>query len=255
MRAVLVLLVGTLLLATALVARAPATLLDARLDAATAGRLRLVDAAGTLWNGTGELRLIPGETAAPVAWHVDAWPLVTGELRGTIALAGAAPASFVLARRDAEVRDLAMELPAQALLRALGSPAIVVAGGQLAVRAPRLASHERRIEGDLGVRWSGASLSLPGLPGLAQSSALALGEVRFDATGQADALAGPLSNVGGDVELKGNASTTIDGKLRGDVTLTPRPGLDAERASAIKSLLSMATQPDAAGAYRIVFTQ
>jgi hypothetical protein len=82
-----------------------------------------------------------------------------------------------------------MELPAQALLRALGSPAIVVAGGQLAVRAPRLASHERRIEGDLGVRWSGATLSLSGL---AQSSVLALGEVRFDATGQADA---PMDSV------------------------------------------------------------
>jgi general secretion pathway protein N len=251
-RAALVLLVGALLLATALVVRAPATLLDARLDAATGGRLRLVEAAGTLWDGSGELRLTPGDTALPVAWHIDAWPLATGELRGTIAVAGAAPASFRLARRDAELRDLAIELPAQTLLRATGSPPIVVAGGQLAVRVPRLASNERRIEGNLGVRWSGASLSVPGF---AQPSVLALGEVRFDATGQADALAGPLSNVGGDVELKGNASTTVDGKARVDVMLTPRPGLDAERASALKSMLSVVAQPDATGAYRIVLAQ
>ncbi|MEP6943459.1 MAG: type II secretion system protein N [Betaproteobacteria bacterium] len=251
MRAGLIFLVGVLLLVTALVARAPATLLDARLDAATRGRLRLVDAAGTLWDGTGELRLTPGESALPVAWRVDAWPLLTGELRGTIALAGAAPAAFMVDRRDAEVRDLGVELPAQAVLRALDAP-MIVAGGQVALRTPRLAWRAERIDGELGVRWSAASVSLAGLP-MAQSPALALGDVRFDATGQADALSGPLSNVGGEVELSGSASTSVGGKARVDVSLTPRAGLDAERASALKSMLSAVAQPDAAGAFRIVW--
>jgi general secretion pathway protein N len=251
-RAGLVFLVAALLLVTALVARAPATLLDARVDAASGGRLRLVDASGTLWNGAGELRLRPGDAAVPVTWHVDAWPLLTGKLRGSLALAGAAPATFMVDRRDAEVNGVAIELPAQTVSRALGAPALVLAGGRVALSTPGLASRDGRIEGELGVRWDGATLSVSGLT---QSPALALGDVRFDATGQADTLTGPLRNVGGDVELNGVASTSLGGRSRVDLTLTPRAGLDPERANALRSALSAVAQPDATGSYRIVWAQ
>jgi len=48
-RAVLLFVVAAALLGGALIARAPATLVDSRVAAATGDRLRLSDARGTLW--------------------------------------------------------------------------------------------------------------------------------------------------------------------------------------------------------------
>ena len=51
MKRLAVLAAVVLLLLAAFAAFAPATLLDARLDAATQGHLRLADASGTVWSG------------------------------------------------------------------------------------------------------------------------------------------------------------------------------------------------------------
>ena len=72
MRVALAILAGAVLLAIALAIGAPASLLDARVAAASDGRLRIADAEGTLWNGSGQLLLVPGGTRRALAWHRSA---------------------------------------------------------------------------------------------------------------------------------------------------------------------------------------
>jgi hypothetical protein len=70
--------------ALALIATAPATLADAGLQGASDGRLRLAEAQGTLWSGSGqiEIRDPGGRTgvAKSVAWHVVPESLLRGHL-------------------------------------------------------------------------------------------------------------------------------------------------------------------------------
>lgn len=70
--------------ALALIATAPATLADAGLQGASDGRLRLADAQGTLWSGTGqiEVRDAGGRTgvAKSLAWRVAPESLLRGRL-------------------------------------------------------------------------------------------------------------------------------------------------------------------------------
>ena len=106
MRATLAIVAGALLLAIALAISAPASLLDARLSAVSSGRLRIADAEGTLWNGSGELVLLPGGTRRALVWHIEAWPLLRGQVQGTIT-AEATPAQradFAYGQQRVELR-------------------------------------------------------------------------------------------------------------------------------------------------------
>ena len=86
MRRALVITAGAVLLAITLLIIAPAALLDARINALSEGRGRIANAAGTLWRGSGELVVLPAGTHQPLFWRLDAWPLLRGEIRATIAV-------------------------------------------------------------------------------------------------------------------------------------------------------------------------
>src|SRR5258708_30998046 len=149
MQRAIVLVVGAALISLALLIMAPASLIDGRLDALSAGRLRLANASGTLWNGAGDVRVLPGNTGIPVSWRIDAWPLLWGELRGTLSGIddAAPPASFMLSARESTVRNVAVALPAGALLRAAGAPvALATAGGNVSVRISELTRRGERID-------------------------------------------------------------------------------------------------------------
>lgn len=247
MRSVFVLLAFAVL-ALALVARAPATLLDARVEALSVGRVRLADAGGTVWNGSGELRTVPADLAVPVAWHVDAAALVVGRLSGTMSISNGPPATFSVNSREFEVRDLKLTLPAQTLLRVAGVPPIASAGGRVDVNIASLSRRADRLEGGVGIRWNAATLSA-----LSISPALALGDVSLDGLGEAGALVGTISNSGGDVELTGSASLGADASASIRASVRPRAGLDKDRANALKTMLSAITPPDASGAYQLAW--
>jgi general secretion pathway protein N len=251
MRPLIAVGVGAALLFIALVTDAPATLVDGRLDAASAGRLRLTGATGTVWNGSGELRLLPGSSAMHIAWRIDWWPLLWGELLGTLGTGDDATprASFRVAGSEFTLRDVAVALPADALLRAGGAPEILGrAGGLVALRADTLTRRAGGFEGRASVRWTGADLR-----GLRPDERIALGDVRFDAAGQGGDLAGTLVNVGGDVEIVGTAGLAADGGVRLDAVLRPRADIDAERAKSIAGALAAAGRPDGSGGYRIAW--
>src|SRR5207302_5496402 len=117
------------LLALALVIEAPATLVDGRVEALSSGRVRVANATGTIWNGSGEISLPAAGVRIPVAWSIDAVPVLWGELRGTISQSGGPPAAFDLGRDRYVLRNLALALPAESVLRATDSPPSMAGAG------------------------------------------------------------------------------------------------------------------------------
>lgn len=251
MRAWLVVAAGALLLLTAVAVEAPAVLVDRQLDALTGGRLRIADAAGTLWNGSGALVLLPNGARIPVLWHLDALPLLRSRLSGTLGhdptQSAESQSTFDVGADDFAVRRLAVALPAEALLRASDAPVFVTgAGGTVELRSDAFAMHRGVFEGNLVVRWQGASL-----PGPRPEVRLALGDVRLDGTGSGGEIKGLLSNAGGDIEISGTLTLAGTGAVRLEARLKPRAGVDAERSKAIQAALSMIGAADDSGGFRV----
>ena len=255
MRRAVLFVAGVALFLLALVVTAPASLIDGRLEALSAGRLRMASASGTLWSGAGEIRVMAGTSGIPVSWRIDALPILWGELRGTLSgTDDATPgSSFSLSAREISVRNVALALPAGALLRAAGAPsALATAGGNVGLRISELTRRGDRMEGQVALRWDQATLQAAVI-GARPSPRIALGDVRFDGIGQGNAIAGTLANTGGDVDISGTVSVALDGTARVDALVRPRAGIDAERASAISGALALVGRPDGAGAFRITW--
>ncbi|MGH8713005.1 MAG: type II secretion system protein N, partial [Casimicrobiaceae bacterium] len=251
MRAWLVIGAAALLLAAAVAIEAPATLVDQRVQAATAGRVRIAAATGTVWHGSGALTLMPGGIRTPIAWRIDPMPLLGGELTGSIEVAGALrPSEFrVGAEGDFAVQDLMVTMPAAAVLRAAGIPAMLAAaGGTVALDASNLVRHGDRLDGRAKLVWQNATL-----PGPRAGTRIALGEVRLDAAGSGEQIPATLANSGGDVEIAGNVVLTLRGMPRVDMHARPRAGIGAERSDAVAALLSTVGRSDGAGGFRIVW--
>ena len=257
MRRALVFLVAAALLLLALLIKAPASLVDGRIEAMSAGKVRLVSATGTIWNGAGELRLVDGNASLPISWHIDVLPLLRGELRGTFSGddGSTPPASFNVGAAESTVRNLSMSLPANTLLRVAGVPALLAnAGGNVGLNIGALTKRGDRIEGQVALRWDQATLQTLQLAPR-PSLVIALGDIRVDATGQGSDLAGPVTNTGGDVEIGGTVSASLSGNARLDARVRPRAGMDAERSNSLGNLLALLGQPDGGGGYRITFAQ
>jgi general secretion pathway protein N len=244
-------LAALLLLAVALAYRAPASLVDGRIAALTDGRVRVADAAGTLWNGSGDLVLLPKGTRRAIAWHLDAWPLVVGEARGNVSVAGnPAGAEFAYGRHRTELRRLDLSLPVDSVLQSAGVPqAVLGAGGSLVAHVERFVQTPQAIDADLSLQWRDASL-----PSLRPGLRIALGDIQADLRGSGGEAAGALANRGGDVDIAGRISVSAALAPRIDATVRPRAGLDRDRAEAIATALSLIGAPDGQGGYRLAWS-
>jgi len=251
MRSLLVFAAAACLLAAAVAIEAPATLVDRQLDSLTGGRMRVADAAGTIWNGSGALILLPYAARVPVQWHIDALPLLRSRLSGTLArdAAESSPSTFDLGSDDFALRRFAVAFPAEALLRATDAPAAVTAaGGTVDLRADAFAMRRGMFEGGFIARWQGASL-----PGPRPEVRVALGDIHLEGVGNGGEMKGALSNVGGDIEITGTLILAATGAARMEARLKPRAGLDAERSSAITAALSMLGSADSSGGFRVAW--
>ena len=243
MKSAAVAIVGFALLLGAIAAFAPASLIDRRLAAVSSAKLRVADAAGTVWSGTGILTDATGSWRVPVGWSVSALALARGAFNVTLLpAAGATPRGTIdIATNAATLRDVVVELPATVLASALPSRAAIVLGGTVTLTAPAFAWNDERGNGALNAQWRDARLVVAG-------TNADLGTVDVTLEPQGQQLAGSIGNSGGDVRIAGTigiASTAIGV----DAQIAPVPSTPAP---VVRALAALGT-PDSAGAVRIAW--
>jgi general secretion pathway protein N len=189
--------------AVALAAFAPATLIDALLENASEGRLRLVEARGSLWSGAGwiEIRDAQGRAgiARRLAWRVLPESLLRGRLVTQVELDQAAkpfPVSLSLSRL--EIANAGITLPAAAL--GLGVPRLAPfrLTGELSVSIAHLSLERGRMDADATLQWRAAGSALTPVSPLGEY------EVRFKASGSS--MQTILSTLAGPLQLDGNGT-------------------------------------------------
>jgi general secretion pathway protein N len=238
--ALVVALVVLLLVAVAVFA--PASLLDARLDAATQGRLRLADASGTVWRGRGVATNAQRTWSLPLGWKVDPLRLVRGDVGITLQPAdtGDLPRGMI-SWHDATLSldGVAFTLPATVLGSSAGAGNVLAFGGFLAFDAPHLTWSANGGDGSATLRWSGARVS-----GLAGS--IALGAVNASLAPRNGRIEGRVENRGGDVRIDGDFAWSLAGS-EVNATLTALPSTPPAVARALGALGT----PDASGAVHV----
>ncbi|HEV8258357.1 MAG TPA: type II secretion system protein N [Casimicrobiaceae bacterium] len=250
MRSALAIAAGAVLLAITLLIIAPAALLDARINALSDGRLRIANSAGTLWHGSGELVVLPAGTRQPLFWRLDAWPLLRGEIRATIApdADGARSATVAYGRDRLDVRELDVSLPAQSVLLAAAPKTPVGFGGTFALHVERLVQLPDVLDAQVNGEWRDGSVR-----GSSADAPISLGDVRIALNGRGAEVNGPLRNAGGDVEIDGQFAVGAAGTARLDATVRPRSS-DRDRADRIAFALAALGTPDGRGGYRVTWT-
>ena len=151
--------------ALGVITTAPATLVDAGLQRASDGRLRLAEAQGTLWSGSGqiEIRDSGGHTGVTknIAWRVVPQSLLRGHLVCEVRLEQATrgfPVTLSLSRIELANADIS--LPATVL--GLGVPKLAPLGltGEVLIHIASLSIARDAMEGNATVRWRAAGSTL-----------------------------------------------------------------------------------------------
>ena len=186
-----------------LIVTAPATLIDSRLAQASSGGLRLAEAGGTLWSGTGQIEILDPNRrsgiAKSIAWHIRPAYLLLGKLRYDVALDHALkrfPVTISLAR--IEIADADISLPAAAL--GLGVPKLAALGltGDMLLHIARLALGRDSIRGNATLQWHGA--------GSAFTRVSPLGDYELRIEGDGTAVHASLRTLQGPLQLDGQGS-------------------------------------------------
>lgn len=157
--------IGLSAFAVALIATAPATLVDAGVQHASQGRLRLADASGTVWSGSGqiEVRDAGGRTgvAKAFAWRVMPESLLRGHLVCEVELDQPAkrfPVTLSLSR--IELTNVDISLPATVLGLAVPKLAPLGLTGDVLIHVASLSIARDAIEGNATVQWRAAGSTL-----------------------------------------------------------------------------------------------
>jgi general secretion pathway protein N len=191
--------------ALGLIAAAPATLIDARLQQASEGGLRLAEASGTLWSGTGQIEIRDANRhtgiAKNIAWRVRPAYLLRGKLLYEVALDHAVqhfPVTISLSR--IEVADADISIPAAAL--GLGVPKLAPLGltGDMLLHIARLAFGRGSVQGNATLQWHGA--------GSAFTRVSPLGDYELRLEGDGAAVKASLRTLQGPLQLDGQGSWT-----------------------------------------------
>ncbi len=242
-RLLLVVVAALLLLGAAAALMAPAALLSPAVAQFTGSRVGASDLEGSLWNGRGVLSL--GDARLPVAWQVDALPLASGELRAHVMPADAAAraprAGIVAAPGRLALSDLDVTLGAGTLADALVRSAALRAAwrvdGDVTATTARLDLAPGASAGDLRIVWRDARAAFMAGP------PVDAGELTVALTAAGDRLAGPVTNRGGDLDVRGDVAVTTGGAATVSLLVTPRR---ADNAALARGLAAIGT-PEGAG--------
>jgi general secretion pathway protein N len=191
--------------ALVLFATAPATLLDAGLQSASQGRLRLAEARGTLWSGSGQIEIRDTGGRAGVAqnlsWRLLPASLLRGRLVCEVGL-DRADRSFplTLSFTRIELANADVRLPAAVL--GLGVPKLAPLGltGEVLIHVARLSLARDAVEGNVTLQWRAAGSTLTPVSPLGDY------ELRLDGEGRT--IHAYLRTVAGPLRLDGKGSWT-----------------------------------------------
>ncbi|MFY9327465.1 MAG: type II secretion system protein N [Georgfuchsia sp.] len=194
---------GLVAYALGLIATAPATLIDARLEQSSAGALRLAEASGTLWSGTGLIEIRDANRsrgiAKSIAWNIRPAYLLRGKLRYEVTLDHAAQHFPVtVSPSQIEVISASINLPAATL--GLGVPQLAPLGlsGDMLLNIPRLAFRRDSVQGNATLQWRGA--------GSAFTRVSPLGDYELRLEGDGATVKGSLRTLQGPLQLDGEGS-------------------------------------------------
>lgn len=191
--------------ALGLVATAPATLIDTALRQASESRLRLAEARGLLWSGTGQIEIRDASHrsgfAKSVAWRVLPSHLLRGKLLYEVGLDQSVKRfSVTISPSRIEVEDADVNLPAAALGLAVPKLAPLELTGDVMIHVARLAIARGTVQGNATLQWRAAGSAF------APVSPLGNYEIRFEATGSAAHAS--LLTLQGPLQLDGQGSWT-----------------------------------------------
>lgn len=193
-----------------LVVLAPATLLDAGLRRASAGQLRLAQARGTLWSGSGQLEIRDrtgrGAVGKALSWTLQPRALWRGRLDFAVAIDHVSerfPVRITL--RGIELSDANFSLPASALGVAVPPLAALGPRGELVFHIAKFARTDDAVAADAVVTWKDASSTLTTV------APLGTYELRFNNV--AESLRATLRTRSGPLRLDGGGSWRGDGPL------------------------------------------
>lgn len=189
--------------ALALLATAPATLIDARLQRASDGRLALAEARGTLWSGSGQLEVRDARgrsgLAKPVTWRLRPGALLRARLGYEIGLdPGSRPFAMAILPSRIELMDADIALPAAALGYLVPRLAPLGLSGDMILRTQRLAIGPNLTHGHATLQWRNA--------GSALSPVSPLGEYELRLEGDGPAVGVTLSTLAGPLQLDGRGT-------------------------------------------------
>lgn len=244
MKGVGIIVVAGLMLLIALIAMAPATLVDGRLLASTDGRLRIGDVTGTLWRGTGALTDAGHTWQLPLVWSVAPAALARGALAVTLAPlrdATQPQGTIVISASGVSLSNFRATVPAPALAAWLPLRDAPTLGGDVGIDASAFAWTGSSGQGSLNAHWLRARVATA-------VGAADLGTVDVVVTPQDQRLQARISNTGGEVRVHGTINFTSSAN-DGDITITPAPGAPPVL---VRALASMGT-PDANGAVRVTW--
>lgn len=191
--------------ALALIVTAPATLVDAGLRRASSGQLRLAEAQGTLWSGSGQLEVrdTGGRTgiAKSFAWRVAPESLLRGHLVCEVGLEQDAkrfPVTLSLSRIELANADI--NLPAAVLGLAVPKLAPLGLTGDVQIHVARLSVARDEMQGNATLQWRAA--------GSALSPVSPLGDYELRIEGEGSAVRASLRTLQGPLQLDGKGSWT-----------------------------------------------
>jgi len=200
--------VGVGAYAAALIATAPATLADARLQDASGGRLRLAEAQGTLWSGSGQLEVRDASggigLATRLAWRLRPTELRSAQLAYEVELGtDLRPFSTTISWSRIEVADADISMPVAAL--GLGVPRLAPLGltGDLLIHIANLSVARYGVVGAATLRWRDAGSALTPVSPLGDY------EARLDGEGMT--VHALLRTIEGPIQLDGKGSWTRGG--------------------------------------------
>lgn len=187
----------------ALIATAPASLMDVGLRSGSDGRLRLVETQGTLWSGSGvlEIRDLSGHNgvAKDLAWHLRKSALWRAQFTYDVKLdLGTAPFPVTLSWSGIELKNADITLPAATL--GIGIPRLAALGltGDMNLHIANLSLGRSTLLGSATLKWMVAGSTL--------SPISPLGDYELRLNGDGLAVQATLHTLKGPLRLDGKGS-------------------------------------------------